>query len=550
MHAFTPGLKVSTSSADRYSVKLGRARFLIAAVCFCMAFVAIAGCGSDKQAGNVDVALYGGDPGILAFEIASDDAANIMVNLFDGLTDFDSKTGEIYPKVAGSWSHSKDFKTWTFKLKDDYKFCNGEPVTSKSFKAGWQAATDKGSGYGISYLFANIVGTDSGGYSTDLKGLSTPSSDTLVVKLKESANYFDAQVAHPSFSPVPVKYFSKHKEDFARKPVGNGPFCLTSYKPDRYIRTKANAHYEGSDRDKPKLKTLTFKVYEDIDASWDAYVSGQVDESEVPDVKRKNARTMAATEFITTPILAVNALGFNVERPPFKGEKGRLLRQAINYAIDREAIVEGVLAGDATVATGYTSPGTAGYESNLSPYTYDPDKAGELLKEAGYPSGKGLPRFTLAFNTGSDQERIVALIRKNLAEVGIEVDLKGYDPEVFFGRNLPAEGDVSFFRWSWIADYPSYEAFLQPNFDSSTIPDGDVYRYRNEKFDDLLSRARTASDKVTSYKLYQDAERLMFEDPPVVPLYFYKTSRAIKSTLKGYARSIDDTVRYELVSKD
>ncbi len=511
--------------------------------------LAVSGCGSAvKEGGTVETGLYGGDPGVIAFDIGTTDAAQVSVNLFDGLTESDSDSGRTVPKVADTWEHNDDLTVWTFKLKRDYKFCNGETVTSESFKAGWEATTDPDLQSSVTYLFTGVKGTDDAGNATKLSGVTTPDKYILKVELKEGDNIFDKKVSHPAFQPIPVSYYKKNKKSFPTKPVGNGPFCVTSYKSDRAISTRANSHYKGTDRTEPKIDKLVFRIYADEDASYKAFRAGSVLASEVPNSKREQADALPGTEFVKRTLLGTYYYGFKVNEEPWKGEKGKLLRQAVSYAIDRENIVENIWGGAARVADGFVPPGVPGYQSGASPYNFDPEKAKELLKKAGYPGGEGLGELTLGYNTGSGHEEVAASVQSDLAKVGVKMKPKGFAD--FVGAFIPQieAGKIPFFRLGWVADYNAQENFLYPNFSSETIPDGNVNHYRNKKFDELLNSAAEQTDSDESDKLYREAEKILFEDPPIVSLFYYKSSRIIDSDkLGGYERTPEDTTPYEKV---
>ncbi len=529
------------------NVKLGKQTCVLTAA---IVALVIAGCGdSGKQGGTMNTSLFGGDPGKLAFDVGTVDAAQVSDNLFDGLTKVNADSGEAEAKVADDWKSNKDFTTWTFNLKRDYKFCNGETVTAESFKTGWEATTNPAEKSFVAFLFAGIKGTDDAGASKNLTGVTTPSKFTLKVNLKDGDNIFHKKVAHPAFAPVPTKYYADNKKSFATKPVGNGPFCVTSYKTDRSISTKANKFYKGDDRTSPELDKLVYKIFPDEDAAYKAFRAGDVDEAEVPFAKRKQASGLPNTDFVTRPLLSTGFYGFKVNEDPWKGNNGKLLRQAISYAVDRKNIAKNVMGGGGEPADGFVPPDMAGYRPGASPYDHNPDKAKKLLEDAGYTNGQGLPSLTLGFSLGSGAEKIAAAVQSDLAKVGIKMKTKGVGD--FGGVFLPQieSGQIDFFGLAWIADFNSQQNFLFPNFSSTTIPDGNLNHYRNKEFDSLLDQAVKEADESKSEDLYREAEELLFEDPPIVALYFNNSSRIVNTDrIVGYERSPEDITPYEKIS--
>jgi peptide/nickel transport system substrate-binding protein/oligopeptide transport system substrate-binding protein len=222
-------------------------------------------------------------------------------------------------------------------------------------------------------------------------------------------------------------------------------------------------------------------------------------------------------------------LGFNVEKAPFDNVK---VRQAINFAIDRDGIVRLILNERARVANGVLPPGIMGYNPQLKGYSFDPAKARALMAEAGYPEGKGFPEITLQFNRDPQHGRTSELVVANLRDIGINCSLR----EVDFQEHLKTveDGSSSFFRMGWTVDYPDPDNFLYSLFHSSNIgPGGNFSRYRNPQLDEILERARFEIEPKDRIPLYQRAEQIVVDDAPWVFVYHYTTHVLTQPGVRG-----------------
>ena len=249
------------------------------------------------------------------------------------------------------------------------------------------------------------------------------------------------------------------------------------------------------------------------------YLAGKLQHVDLPDnVYQKMKHDPAYSKYIKESNLwGLNFLGMNVTKPPFDN---KLVRQALNFAVDRESIVKLVLNGRAQSANGVLTPGIPGHDPLLSGYFYDLPKAKQLLAEAGYPDGKGFPVITLEINEDQLQSRVADFIVANLRDLGVECRLS----VINFEKHLESieKGEVPFFRLGWTIDYPDPDGLLYTMFHSSNIENGYNYcRYSNPEVDKLLNEARNETELVVRVPLYEKAEKLIVDDAPMVFMYFY-----------------------------
>jgi len=210
----------------------------------------------------------------------------------------------------------------------------------------------------------------------------------------------------------------------------------------------------------------------------------------------------------------------NINTEPFKDNLA--LREAIGYVIDKQNICDVVNEGVSVPATGFVPSGIPGFQENASAVTYDPEKAKEKLAEAGYPNGEGLPTLKLGFNIGSGHEMIAEAVQADAKEIGINIEIEGYE----WGAMLEKakSGEINFFRLGWLADYPTMDNFLFPLFYSGSAP----------VVDEMLLEARKISDDEERQAKYREVEKTILDDCAFALIYFYGSRRIVQPYVKGF----------------
>jgi peptide/nickel transport system substrate-binding protein/oligopeptide transport system substrate-binding protein len=226
---------------------------------------------------------------------------------------------------------------------------------------------------------------------------------------------------------------------------------------------------------------------------------------------------------------------FNHELPPFKGN--RALRQALNYAVNKDYLCRVLQEGKDLPQTGILPPGVPGHDPALPGYPYDLARARQLLAEAGYPGGKGLPEIPLVYNNNENHQRVAVQVQSDLARIGVRVVLRNLDWASYL-KAVEGEpggpGEVAFFRMGWFADYPDPDNFLSVLLHSRNWgPAGNHSRYANPEFDRLVDQARTLSRWEDRLPLYRQAERIAVDDAVWLFLYYYQDEALVKPRVKG-----------------
>jgi ABC-type transport system substrate-binding protein len=337
-----------------------------------------------------------------------------------------------------------------------------------------------------------------------------------------------AAVGHAKI--VPRDLVETQGEAFGAQPVGTGPFKFLRWERGKEVVLEANKDYfDGA----PRLARLVFRIFagEQRDAMHEEFQKGHLEDAPVPArVDRKELTARGGYIYVKRPMISARFYGLNTRAKPLND---RRIRQAIIQAIDREAIVESVYLGQVAFARGILPPGMLGFNPGLAGYSYNPPRAQELLAQAGYPGGRGLPPLTIW--SGARQADIVrehALIKKWLAAVGITADFQ-YNTDWQAYSKLLDEGKLPIFLYAWYADVPDPDNFLSKLFHSKSPRN--FFGYTNPVVDDLLASARSAGDLQRRVELYRKAEQLILDDAPIVPVFH----RAYERLFQPYVRSIE-----------
>jgi oligopeptide transport system substrate-binding protein len=470
---------------------------------------------------------------------------SITKALFEGLTKVAPGTSEVIAGMAERWDRNGSCTEWTFDLRRDTRFSNGEPVTAQSFVDGMtRAAVPEARSDTAQFLsdidgYAEVHGTaDAGPTATTFSGLVASQSHRLVVRLSRPNCEFDKKTVQPVFSPVPsVAGKADPASAFAQMPIGNGPFKMAEpWQHDRSITLVRNDLYYGP---KPQLDEVQFTILPAqtaVELEYRNFRAGRADWARVPPAQLPEARREyeSRRQFLAEPKFGATFLLVNVVNPPLQDVRAR---QAVSLAIDRDAIITSAFNGFQTKATSLVPPPLVPYHRPGACTTCerpDPDRARALAREGGIPPGT---RLNLAFNTGAGNEAWVQILAAQLRDVlGLDVNLEGLPFRELLEKEKATDAS-GLFRQAWGIDYPSADAFLRPLLSESALPPGDNRgRYVNERFDALLDEAVAQTDENRKVALTQEAERLAIgEDQALIPLWYRTQYRVFSSRFSGVA---------------
>ena len=479
----------------------------------------------DEGASGGSFSLYIGEPEnpLVPTNTSETSGGEVIDALWTGLITYDPDTTEQADGVAES-IESDDSKTWTIKLKD-WTFHDGTPVTADSFIKAWNFGSLSTNAQGASYFFANIEGYDdlqgegdAAPKAQELSGLKKVDDKTFTVTLKEPFRQYPITLGYSAFYPMPEAFFKdKAAQDaLGKKPIGNGPFeASTEFVPNKGITVK---RFEDYPEDKAKADSVEFRVYTEMNTAYTDVQAGNLDFSDVP----PDAVTTYENEFPDTSLSRETStftyMGFPTYDPRFKDKR---VRQAFSMAVDREAINQAIFNGTRQAAKSAISPVVDGHRADACKYCdYKPEDAKALLEQTDFDTSKPVD---LWFNAGAGHDEWVQAVGNNLRDnLGIEYKLQG---GLQFAEYLPkadAKGFTGPFRLGWAMDYPSPQNYLEPLYSTAALPPNgsNTAFYSNPEFDKLVKEGNSAEDNEGAISKYQEAEDLLLEDMPIMPMFF------------------------------
>jgi oligopeptide transport system substrate-binding protein len=475
---------------------------------------------------------------------------NIISALLEGLVSEDPKDLHPVPGVAERWETSPDGLRYTFHLRPDAMWSNGERVTAGDFVYSFQRILSPGLASEYAYmLYCLKNGEDfNKGTITDFAqvGAKAVDSATLVVDLKGPTPYFLSMLSHSSYLPVNprvIAKFGKIDERGTRwtRPgnfVGNGPFTLAAWETNKVIVVRKSTTYWDSKT--TRLKEVRFYPIESDQTEERAFRSGQLHITHtVPVNKLAYYRTQEPSILHINPYLCTYYYLLNVHKPPLDNV---LVRKALAMSVDRAALVSGVTKAGEIPAHFFTPPNTAGYTSTDSIPT-DVAKARELLAQAGYPDGKGFPPLDILYNT-SEQHQLIAqaiqeMWRKNL---GITVTLTNQEWKVYLDAQTRKDYQVS--RSGWSGDYNDPNTFLD-----MWVTGGGNNRtgWSSPAYDSLIAATTRTNDQTRRFSLFAQAEKILLDDASIIPIYFYVSKELRHPSVQGWYPTILDRHPYKYV---
>lgn len=508
-------------------------------------------------------------------------SSHVATQIYEGLVKFDPRTLKVIPCIAEKWDVDASGTVYTFHLRKDVKFHDdpcfadgkGRVVTADDVKYSFESlCRNDGNNANFSSTFKNrVVGANAfyaagaGAKAGSLEGVKVVDPQTVQVTLEKPNISFPYILANTATAILAHEAVEKYGD---RMHVGTGPFMLASIANDTssLILVRNNNYYgvDSAGNQLPFLDSIKISYIDNKAAELDLFTKGQLDfvwglSSEavktfvpqvISDFEQKPPKFLLdhSSEFVT------QIYEFNTTRPPFNNVK---VRQAFSYAIDRNHIVDEVLAREAygPGINGICPPALPGYKaSEIKGYefvkvTEDSTKiqkekeralARKLLAEAGYPNGKGFPNVKLVLNSGGSRNTQVAEeIQNQLREVlNVNIEIANVSFQQKLSDERFARADI--FRSAWVADYPSAESFLSL-FYGADVPDStsqpsfpNTTRYRNPEFDKLYDEARTAKTAEQANKLFAQAEQLMMNDAPAMILWYDENYRLTQYHVKNF----------------
>ena len=553
-------------------------RIIVAALAIAGA-MALSGCGGSKSGGegtkSGDTTQTAAGKKILTIQLGPDvesidpalnsavDGANYILFAFDNLLKMD-KDGKVVPGLAEKYEVSDDQLTWTFHLRDGLKWSDGSALTADDFVYSWQRLVDPNVAAPYAQTVLGMVeGYDDAIGRPDADGNTTvdpdptklkveaPDEKTLIVHMAKPTPYFDKLAAFVSLSPVKKDVVEANPDGWSIDPktyISTGPFKLTGWEPGSYLMFEKNENYW--DADSIKLDGIKCLLMQDQNATFSAYESG--DALMIKDVPTQEITTLKdRSDFHIDPILGTYYLDLNTTLDEFKDPK---VREALSLALDRKYISETITAGTYTPASGFVSEGVTDWNGtawqdnitdksayiNIDDHAGNLAKAKELLKEAGYENGVGLPEMVYSTNDASYHKKIAEYLQQAWGELGLKVQVNIVEWKSFTPQRR--SGNYQIARDGWVMDYNDPSNILEL---ALTGNGNNNAKYSNPEFDALMSKAATEKDPQTRFGYLHQAEDFIMKDTAMVPLLYYNDFYLQSDKITGSWHSPDGFWHFE-----
>lgn len=451
----------------------------------------------------------------------------ILMNVYDGLVRYKDGTLEVEPALAESWTVNDDGTVYTFTLREGVEFHDGTALTAEAVKFNFDRMLDENHPYHdtgpfpLSFFFSAVE--------------TVTAKDELTVEFKLNAPYapFLSNLAYPTGLIVSPDAVKEHGKDYGRNPAGTGAFKFAEWESNAKVVVTRNDDYWGG---APSLEAVVFRPITDANTRVAEMLSGGTDLMvEVPPDNVATFDNDAAFAVHEQAGPHVWFLILNAKEGPMADKR---VRQAVNYAIDKKALVENVLQGTAEVAAGPTPPAFSwAYNDTLQPYPYNPDKARELIKDAGH-EGAELTFYVTEGGSGMlDPVPMGAAIQADLAKVGLDVKIETYEWNTFLGKVNPGlEGKADMAEMAWMTNDPDTLPYLALR--SEAWPDEGGFNsgyYSNPKVDELLEAARSSTDQDERARLYKEMQTIVHEDAPWAFIANWKQNAVTSERVGGFS---------------
>ncbi|MGD9677565.1 MAG: peptide ABC transporter substrate-binding protein [Vulcanibacillus sp.] len=518
-----------------------------------VASLGLVGCGSSEEPAEETPAVEQSltlnartEPPSLDPALATDSTSfELLRVLFEGLVRLDDKSAVVEGSgMAKSWEVSEDQLTYTFTLKDDITWSNGDPVVAGDFEYAWKRVlnpeTAADYAYQLYYL-KNGQAYNSGEGSADEVGVKALDAKTLEVVLEAPTPYFLQLTAFGSYYPVNQKVVEANANWSADAAtyVSNGPFTLSSWQHDsEVVVTKNEAYWNKA---AVKLKDITWVMVNEDNTAYQLFQSNEIHADVAPQELTEELLASGAAKSV--PILGTYMYLFNNEDPIFGNEN---IRKAFSYAIDREALVTKVTKGGQLPATGFVPPG-ASSDLGVDFREYN----GELIEDVAAAKGyleaglkelnlTELPTVKLTYNTNEGHQKIAEAIQAMWTEnLGVTVELNNLEWKVFL--ETLAAGDYQIGRLGWLGDYMDPMTFLD-----MFVTDGgnNDAKYSNTEYDNYIAQAKTTGDQEARLAAMSAAEKIFMEEAGIAPIYYYTSVRIQQDYVKGVVLHGDGAFDY------
>jgi len=471
---------------------------------------------------------------------------NTSNEVMQNLVTFKPGSFDVVADAAQKWSASADGKTWTFDLRPGLVFSDGTPLDAKAVKFNfdrWRLPSHPAHG-NFSYSY---YADDFGGFPGIITAVQTPTPTRVVITLAKPLGPFLRDIAEQPFGLGSPQAITADPKAFELKPVGSGPYVLTEWVRDDHITLTANPKYAGP---KPGYGTVIIRDIPDQATSVLSLEHGDIDM--LTDPRPDDAKSLAAKQGIAIaqqPSNNVSYVAMNVEKKPFGDVR---VRRAVAYALDKTTMAHSLYSQGAVVADNWTPPGMLGENPAVKAYPHDVARAKALLAAAGFPHGFAT---TLFYPTAPrpylpEPQRVAEALQANLRDVGITLTLQPYEFGVFLDKVKHGEHEMCLIGWT--GDNGDPDNFFYPLLDQdSAHKDGTAQNYafwRDPGYHRLMLAGQNTVDDAKRKAIYQQANAMVRDQAPAVPLVHTTVPLVMKSSIKGFVPSPNTSYHFETIA--
>ncbi|MDE7266653.1 MAG: peptide ABC transporter substrate-binding protein [Lachnospiraceae bacterium] len=455
------------------------------------------------------------------------DGGNMLLHSFECLLIVD-EDGQLAPGQAETWETSSDGLTWTFHLRDGLKWSDGSDLTANDFVYSWKRVCDPMVAAPYADTVLSMVAGFDEAIAGDTDALQVVAEDdkTLVVTLSAPCSYFGSLAAFATLSPVQQATIDANGDAWATSAetyISNGPFYVSEWVPGSYILMSKNPNYWNAAA--IKLDGIRWNLIEDANAAYSAYQTGEV--LFIKDVPTEEIPSLSGnSEFYVDPIIGTYYLSLNTERTPFDNAD---VRKALSLAIDRDYVANTLMQGTYSPAYNFMGPGWIDTDGNdfmdnanggelyiSEDYEANLEEAKQLLADAGYENGAGLPSISYTTNDSGYHRVVAEYLQQAWAEIGVDLNVNIVEWASF--TPMRRNGDYDAARNGWVGDYSDPSNMLDLFYSTNGNNDG---KFNNADYDAAMDIARTTLDAAERSKALHDAEDILMEEMGCVPVAYY-----------------------------
>ncbi|MGG3573705.1 ABC transporter substrate-binding protein [Bacillus gobiensis] len=454
------------------------------------------------------------------------EAFKVTQNIFETLLEYGEQDTTIQPGLAKKWEVSDDGLTYTFDLEEGVKFHDGTDFNAEAVKFNfdrWMNGDEEKFPYYTMF----------GGYKKDeghvIKEIKVLDDYKIQFILKRPQAPFLKNLAMSPFGIASPAAIEKSGDKFREQPVGTGPFKFVDWKPNDRITIEKNEDYWGEGA---KLDEIIFRSIPENSARLNALQGGEIDIMDgVNPSDLKTIESNPDLKKLERPSMNIGYLGFTVNKEPFNN---KLVRQALNYAVNKQEIIDSFYGGLAEPAKNPLPPSLEGYNNDIEEYPYDPEKAKQLLAEAGYPDGFEMDLWAMPVPRPymPDGMKIAEKIQADFEKIGVKAEIVTYEWATYLDKLTKGEGEA--YLLGWTGDNGDPDNFIYTLLDKDSIGGNNYSYYSNDKLHDILIKAQSDPDQQKRNELYMQAQEIIHDESPWAPLVHSTPILAARSNVEGY----------------